>query len=108
MQNKLVQVVPPYKFLKNYPIYRGGAIPGYPRVNSVPYPVYARRGKTYELREIWNSLCKNVSINVKDWYFTSGMPARLRRFRGSPSAEKPPDLPILAQQQMHEPIYHSN
>lgn len=45
MENRLQQTVPPYDLPKNYPIY-GGAMPGYPRVNSVPYPVYARRGRT--------------------------------------------------------------
>lgn len=45
MENRLQQSVPPYDLPKNYPIY-GGAMPGYPRVNSVPYPVYARRGRT--------------------------------------------------------------
>lgn len=46
MENRLEQTVPPYDLPKNYPIY-GGNYGGMPQqVNSIPYSMYARQGRT--------------------------------------------------------------
>lgn len=49
MENRIEQTVPPYDLPKNYPIY-GGNYGEYPmQMNSVPYPMYARNGRTGRL-----------------------------------------------------------
>ena len=49
MENRIEQTVPPYDLPKNYPIY-GGNYGEYPmQMNSVPYPMYGRNGRTGRL-----------------------------------------------------------
>lgn len=90
MENRLQQTVPPYDLPKNYPIY-GGAMPGYPRVNSVPYPVYARRGRTgrrtnYEKYGV-------PSVRMYQQMLRNGMPPNVvARAAGRPRAVPQPPV----------------
>lgn len=46
MENRIEQTVPPYDLPKNYPIY-GGNYMGFPQqMNSLPYSMYGRNGRT--------------------------------------------------------------
>ena len=105
MENRLQQAVPPYDLPKNYPIY-GGALDGYPRVNSIPYSAYARNGRTgrrtnYEKYGV-------PSVRMYQQMLKSGVaPGNVPRGPGRPRTvqQQPPPPPPPPPEMYDEPEY---